>query len=322
MLRNKMGFVIMSAVMVMLACSAAVSAETWHLEKDRGWKAVSAEGQDKYLLAVVQVKRLVNTGRTEEAVKALNQLKRDFPEIAGPDLDAFIKAEVLLAEGKYAKAVRGYDKFLAEFPKSELYEAALDRQFAIATAFLAGEKKPVLKVFKIKGYAEGAKIMERISDRAGDSPIAVKAALAIADSLERRGKFDEAYYQWSHIASRWPEGQIGKETLLAMARCKHAAYRGPDYDESNLNSAKSYYENFKLRYPEDAEKFDIDKKLGQINEQRAYKQFSIGRYYQKVGNKQSANLYYQMVIDNWPGSTAAEMAEEEVSREDKKTQRK
>ena len=313
----RMRFVIVLAVISLLSvgnlrCGTA-EAKTWRLEQGRDWKVVSAEGQGKYLLAVAEIKKLVNTGQTSALCEALDKLKKDYPEIAGPDLDVFIKAETLFSKGKFAKAVRGYDKLLAEFPKSELYQAALDRQFAIATAFLAGQKKKVLGVFKIKGYAEGIKIMERISDRAGNAPIGLKAALAIAKSLEQQGKFAKAYQKWSQISSQWPTvigtpygGQIGREALLAMARCQHAAYRGPKYDASELISARSYYENFKLRYPRDAEKFDIDKKLKQISEQLAEKQFDIGQYYQRSGNRQSANFYYQMVVDNWPGSTAAE----------------
>jgi len=135
--------------------------------------------------------------------------------------------------------------------------------------------------------------------------------VAVAENYERRGKFDAAYSQWSLISSRYGgTGRIAKEALLAMARCKHAAYRGQNYDVSNLVSAKSYYENFRLRYPEDAKAYDIDKKIRQIDGQLAYKQFSIGRYYQRTGNKQSANLYYQMVLDGWSQTTAAKMAEE------------
>jgi len=317
MFKNRMRFVVVFALISLLLLHIRVfSAETWHLEEGRDWKAVSAEGEDKYLLAVAQIKKLVSMGETEAVRQAIDKLKKDFPEIAAPDLDAFLKAEMLLCEGKFAKAVRGYDKFLSEYPESELYEAALDRQFAIATAFLAGQRKQVLGVFKIRGYAEGEKIMERISDRAGDAPIAIKAAVAVAQSLERRRKFDEAYHKWSQISSRWPSGQIGNDALLSMARCKHAAYKGPKHDASNLISAKSYYENYKLRYNEDAEKFDIDERLKQIDEQLAYKQFSIGRYYQETGNKQSANLYYQMVLDNWPESTAAKMAKAAVSEKE------
>ena len=63
-----------------------------------------------------------------------------------------------------------------------------------------------------------------------------------------------------------------------MARCKHAAYKGPKYDASNLISAESYYKNFKLRYPKDAEKFAIDEKLKLINEQIALKKFRVAEY--------------------------------------------
>ncbi len=303
-----MRFIIVSAVISLLSTSLIFSEETWRLEQGRDFKVVSPKGKDKYLLTIAQIKKLVSTGQTEKAGKAFDKLKKDFPEIAGPDLDAFIEGEMLFCKGKFTKAVRAYDKFLKEYPESELYEAALDREFAIATAFLAGQRIPVLGIFKMKGYTSGVKTMERISDRVGDAPIAKKAAVAVAESYEKRKKFNEAYHKWSHIFSRWPTGTMGRDALLSMARCKHAAYRGPSYDASNLISAKSYYENFRLRHPENAAEIDVDARLKQINEQLAYKQFSIGRYYQKTGNEQSANLYYRMVLDNWPDSTAAKMA--------------
>lgn len=307
----RMRFVVILGTVVLLSGSSMASAKTWHLQSGRDWEQVSAQGQDRYLLAVAEIKQLVATGRTGTVTTAYERLKKDFPEIAGPDLDAFIKAEILFSRGKFTKAVRAYERFLVEFSQSRLYEAALDRQFSIATAFLAGRKRRVLGIFKMRGYAEGVRVMEKITDRAGTAPIGVKADVAVAESYERRGKFDAAYSQWSLISSRYGgTGRIAKDALLAMARCKHAAYKGQNHDASNLVSAKSYYENFRLRYPEDAKAYDIDKKIGQIDGQLAYKQFSIGRYYQRTGNKQSANLYYQMVVDDWPQTTAAKMAEE------------
>lgn len=298
MFKYKMRFIKVLAVILLLSTgrSSLVARDSWFVAR--------GSPQDARL-------RIHDSLTTiHEEIAALGALR-------GPDLDAFIEAEMLFCEGKFDKAVRSFDKFLAQYPESKLYEVALDRQFVIATAFLAGQKKPILKVFKINRYAEGIRTMERISDRAGDAPIGVKAALAIAKSYERREKFNEAYHQWSQISSRWPTGQIARDALLAMGRCKHAGYKGPKYDDSDLISAKSYYEIFKLRYLEDAREFDIDERLEQINEQLAYKQFIIGRYYQENGNKLSANLYYQMVIDNWPKSTVAKMAK--TTMEDRKS---
>jgi outer membrane protein assembly factor BamD (BamD/ComL family) len=296
-------------------------ADTWHLGKEQNWQSLSAEGKDRFLLAVAETKKLVNTGQTTAARKAFDKLKKDFPEIAGPDLDVFIEAEMLLCKGKFTKAVHTYNKLLTDYPESQLREAALDRQFDIGTAFLGGQKIAVLGLFRVKGYDEGVKIMEQVTERAGlDSPIGLKAALAVAKSYEKRKKFDEAYLKWWEISLQWVTGETGRDAMLGMARCKHATYNKhpererPRYDVSGLKTAKSYYEKFELTYPQDAKKIGVTQTLKQIDEQLASKQLSIGQYYQRTGSKQSANLYYQLVADNWQGTQAAEKAKQLLSQ--------
>ena len=325
--------------------SSAISEQSWRLEQGQEWKPVSKQSQDRYLLSVAQIKKLVDTSRCRDAKQAFGQLKRDFPEIAGADsndLEIYIEAELLRCKGKFTKAVRKYEKLLTD-PNSELYEAALYGEFSIAKAFLAGRKKTVLGVFKIKGYAEGVRIMERISDKLApqDATIAMDASVEVAKNYEERGSIDKenydlAYIKWSDIfetyadkprtSSSWPTGEIGKDALLAMARCKQAMFNGPEYDMSDLvgrpfnpvsysNSAKGRYKQFGAEYPEDAKKFKIDKILKEIDEQVALKRLKIGQYYQKTGSNEPANLYYQMVIDEWPETEAARMAKQELKSE-------
>ncbi len=305
-----------------------VSADTWRLQpapassdasrsggQDEQWKPTSSE--DKFLLTVAEIKKLVNTGQAEAVRKEYDQLKKDFPEITGPDLDAFIEAELLLCEAKFTKAVKAYDKFLDKYPDSQLAEAALSRQFEIATAFLTGQKMTALRVFKLSRYPEGVKLMEKITTRAGiDAQIGLKAALSLAKNYEKRRKFNEAYLKWWEISQQWEAGQVGKDTIMSMARCKRAAYNKRDegkkhlYDDSGLITAKSYYNKLELVYPEDAQKISVDEILKDIDEQLAYKQLSIAQYYQKTGKDQAANLYYNMVINDWPQTNAAEIAKQ------------
>lgn len=391
------------AVAVILAASSTALAETWRLDKGKEWEAVSAEGTDKFLLAVAEAKKLVNTGQTKAARKAFDTLKKDFPEIAGPDLNIFIKAEMLFCRGHFSLAAKNYNRLLTKYPKSELRQAAFDRQFAIATAFLAGQKettlgvfkttryaeglkimerigdqavdspigaeaamtaakiyekqgnitkavrnyenvltkypthelrdealdslfatgtaflggqkRTVLGIFKIKRYAEGVRIMERITDQAGlDTPVGAKASTAVAEHYEKRGKFNEAYLKWQEISSQWQTGQIGRDAMHGMARCTHAAYnknpehKRPFYDASRLRTAKTCYLRFKLFYPKDAQEIGADEILKEIDEQLAQKHYIIGRYYQRTDKRRAANLYYDMVIKDFPDSKAAEMA--------------
>ena len=314
--------------MLLLSVCTVVPAEIRPLEKARDSGSLSQQNQDNYQLLVAQIKGLVDTGQCKVVIKAFNKLKTDSPEITTPDSNdfyLFIKAEILRCKGKLAKAARQYGKLLDQIsPESRFYLTALERQFGISTAFLAGAKKPVLGIFKMKGYAEGVRIMEDISYRlALDDPqgMGIKAEIAVAKSYQERKKFDEAFYRWAEIKDQHKDNQIAKDALLAMAQCRLAMYKGPDYDTSDLigrplnpesyhNSTKGCYDEFIMRYPDDAKKIGIGLKLNQIDEKLALKQFKIGQYYQETGNKLSANLYFQMVVNRWPKTVTAKMAEE------------
>lgn len=293
---------------------STLKAETFRLNESGNWSDTGNSEEEQFILRVAEMKKLVDAGKPDKVSIAIEQLKTDFPDITGADFDAFTDAEMLLAQGKLTKAVRQYEKFLDDYPASPLRDAALQREFGIASDFLAGRRKRMLLVLNLRRYDEGVKIMEKISDRAGNSDIAKRASMAVARSFENRRKYEEAYLKWSEIQTRWPNGQIAKEALLEMAKTKYATYRGPVYDATGLISAKSYYENFKLRYPQEAQQLQVDDTLSRISEQLAEKQLGIAEYYDRTQSKGPANMYYQMVIDEWPQSKAARTAREKLNQ--------
>jgi hypothetical protein len=301
----------------------AAAAETWHLEQGQAWQRISPEAKE-----------------------------------------AYEKANDYLRKGKRIKAARSFDAFLKQCePTSELYAAALDEQFAIAEEYLGGRKRRVLLFFRIKGYATGVKMMERISERAGSGAdklgaavegaesteekarlrkmeaylkeLGANATVEVAGSYEHRAKkdienYELAYFKWLEayetydrslrVSSSQPTGEIGKDSLLGMGRCRELSYRGPTYDATVLrgqpftehgiySGAQGCYQEFKAKYPQDAPRFNIDQKLKHIAEELARKDLHTGSYYEKVGNRQAANLYYQMVLRDWPGTPAAGTAQ-------------
>ena len=305
------------AVLLMLLCAAALAKETWRLKDGREWESVNASPREQYGLAIAKLKDLVRTGQADAVVDVLSELKDEFPQYVGPDLDLFVEGELQYYEDHYPKALKKYEKLLKDYPGSEFAEAVLEREFKIAKAYLGGRKKKVLGLFKISGRADGIEMMERISDRAGlDDPnsIGLRAAIAVAEHYELREKHLEAYLKWSEIASYWETGPIGKKALLRMAENNLLAYnqarphRRPLLDASKLISAKTYFEKYALRYPAEAKRHKIPEKLKQIDEQMAHKQLTTGQYYQRMGKTQAANLYFDTVVQNWPRTKAAETA--------------
>ena len=306
------------AVLLVLLCSGAMAAETLRLKDGEKWESVTANPQEQYALKVAELKDLGRTGESDAVADALAQLKEEFPQYIGPDLDLFIEGEVQYWKDRYAKAMKQYEKLLKDYPGSEFSPAVLEREYDMAQAYLGGRKKSVLGLFRIRGYAEGVEMMERLSDRAGlDEPngVGLRAAVAVAEHYEAREHYLEAYLKWSEIASYWETGPVGKRALLRMAENNLLAYnepspkRRPLLDASKLVTAKTYYEKYAALYPGEIRRHNLREKIEEIDEQMAHKQFTIGQYYQRVNKTTAANLYFDMVIQNWPQTEAAKMAQ-------------
>lgn len=304
-------------VLTTLLCALAPAAETLKLHEGKDWQPVSSDPQQRFEKALSDLEDLVKSGDKGDVKDFLAQLKDDFPQRAGPDLELYAMGELQYWKDRYAKAMAKYEKLLKDYPSSEFAKPTMDREYEIAEAYLGGRKKTVLGIFRVRGYSEGVEIMERLSDRAGlDDPdsIGLKAAIAVAEHYEAREKYLDAYLKWSEIASYWEMGPIGKRAILRMAEDNFAAYnkppekRRPLLDSSKLATAKTYYERFALRYPQDAKKHDIPAKLERIDEEMAYKEYTIGRFYQHTDKTEAADFYYAMVIDKWPDTEAAGMA--------------
>ena len=304
-------------ILGVLSGLSTIYANTWQLEDNQNWDLVATDNQSKFLKAIAETQKIVDENQTKTAKKYFEKIKEDFTDFSGPDLDLFIKAELFLSDKKLTTAARTFDKLLKKYPESKLRDISIDRMFEIGKIYLGGKKKVLLSFIQISGYAEGIRILEKVTDYAGiDSQIGTDAAVAVAQNYEKREKFHEAYLKWWEISSQWQTGPIGRDALLGMAKAKHAIYnKNPEqkrsyYDASCLRSARSYYERFKLLFPEDAKAIDVDGTIDEINEQLAYKEFVTAQYYQQTGSRQSANLYYDMVTTNWPETKGAQKAKE------------
>jgi tetratricopeptide (TPR) repeat protein len=312
------------ALGIVVSCCPIAGADTWRLKGGEKLESVADDPQDPYLRAIADLKKLVKEGDIGEVKDALSQIKDEFPDRVGPDLELFVLGETRYWQNRYGKALVKYEKLFKVFPGSEYAGLALQREFDMAQAYLDGRKKVVLRIIKLSGSAEGVEIMERISDRAGmDEPngIGLRAAICVAEHYEAREKFLEAYLKWSEIASYWETGPVGKRALYRMAEDNLAAYNLPPedkrayFDASKLATAKTYYEKFLLLYPEEARQNEVPQKIAQIDELMAYKQYTIGRFYERTGEHQAANLYFDMVVQNWPKTEAATLAKEALDED-------
>ncbi len=295
--------------LTIVVISAVCVGETWRLGSGQQWQRATDSNESAFAVAVSAAKQFVSTGQPNRAKRAYDALKRDFPEIVGSDFDAYVKAEMLYAKRKFAQAAQEYEKFIEDYPESWLRQSALERQYQIGSAFLNGQKRTVLLIFKLHAYEEGTEIMNKIADTAGDAPIAKKAIRTLALANEKRGAYDEAYLAWADAANRWPTGDIGQEALLGMARSLEKDYKGPKYDSKVLESARSYYNEYIERYPQSAAELGLKDKVSRIEQDLAMKELEIAKYYERTENYKAADMYCEKITEEFADTPAAQNAQ-------------
>ncbi len=297
---------------VLLCVAVSGYCQTWQITDDLSLKEVTA-AQTGFQQDFAKIKQATDNSKPEQAQMAIWDFQRKYPEMtAGKDWEAYVKAELTFAKRNWKKSSELFTAFLDEYPVSDFYSAALERQYEIATAFLDGQKRRAFGIFMIRAYDDGEVMMEKIAEKAGSSSVAHRALVTLAESFEKRNMFFDAYDVWTQVALKWPTGESGRQSLLAMARCMHSAYQGPNFDGSPVKSAEGYYGQYKLRYPELAQQQGIDEQLANTFEQIAYKQYMTAEYYKKAMNTQSAAIYYDHVLQNWPSSSIAPAAAKEL----------
>lgn len=292
---------------VLFAMTTAAQAELWRLEPQGDWHPAT-DAPEAMHPGLAQVHAALASSDSGDVVKALKAIQRDYPELAGGDLDDFLAAERIYARKNIGKAGKLYKDFLDKWPDSIYRPAAMERYFSIGAAFLQGQKRVFLGVLRLPAFDDGVTIMRTITDKAGNAPIALRALQVTAENQERRTKFIDAYHTWAEISVRWPTGAEGRDALLRMGRALHASYDGPDYDATVLRGAQSYFEDYILRYPQIAEELNLAATVRQITEQLAHKHYDVGFYYERAGNAEIADKHYREVMERWPHTSAAQMA--------------
>jgi tetratricopeptide (TPR) repeat protein len=303
-------------LLICLSCAALVfseagfGAQTWRLSPETGWQEVSESPEAQFGLKISEIKQQIERGDRQAAEQALDRLGADFPQFSGPDLALYIAGERFYIQNRWSKAAKQYKKCLTDYPDGPVQLAAAERLYSIGAAYVSGQKRPFLKIFRLPAYEEGEKILQDLADRWGRAPLAYRSLVTIAENQDRREKYLDAYQTWSEIADRWPTGESGRIALLRMAQSLHASYRSPHYDATVLRGAASYFEDYRKRYEASAVELGIDKTLDLISEQQAYKAFFVGLYYERTEQKGAALMYYRTAMEQYPQTQAARMAQE------------
>jgi TolA-binding protein len=196
--------------------------------------AEAAKSDDRQLAAESQLKlgdTLFALKRYDDAAAAYADYCKRFEDGAQFDTALFQRGVCLAFAGKTAESVQSFERLAAKSPPTALSEAAA---FEIGRARVMGQD------------FEGAQsAFEKFIEMFGaTSALADEARLAIAQSLYRRGKFDEARAKLQELVARVTDEQLASRARYELAwSC---------YQSGDVQAARQQFEELLQKYPASA----------------------------------------------------------------------
>ncbi|MGB0717260.1 MAG: outer membrane protein assembly factor BamD [Phycisphaerae bacterium] len=254
-------------------------------------------------------KKLNSEGEHRQALRATDVFIAEYGEndLMYPDA-LLIRAQAQVGLERFDEAHETLSAFLTEFGGMGSTNEALRLEFLIAETYLSGVKRKFLGARILPSEDEAFRILDDISIDYPESPMAEAAIKTKGDYMFREGDHALAEFEYERMLNEYPNSRYYQYALVRSAEAALASHGGIDYDEAALIEAEERYLEYQRQYPGSAQRDDVQLILTGIREQRAEKEFQTGDYYERTDHLRSAVFYYQLVVQDWPGTLAASKA--------------
>jgi len=296
-----------------LCAMSFAAAEQEYEFKDGKWVPVAAPKKGTAEGELALIRQHVERGNGRRAAWAAGRFLKKYPDDPRREEVMSLGGRAEMIRGRYFKAYEWYDRQLTNYPNGQYAERALDRQFEIAEAFLAGKKRWVLGTLPISARGDGLRILGRIAEHVPGSVLAEKALLRIADHHYRQKDYEDATLAYDHFLEMFGRSKQAPYATLQAARATFASFHGVRFDETPLLNAQQRFTVFRQRYPHEARRANVTGILERIHELRAEKSYETGRFYERTRRKVPAKFYYRLVMRDYPGTTWSDKARQRLT---------
>ncbi len=172
---------------------------------------------------------------------------------------------------------------------------------AVDSIYAAGER-----AFSRGDWSDAITEFERFSleTNPGD-PRAGKARFYVAESRLASGEHLTAARDFRRISDETPNDPLAPDALLRVGDAYAELWRRPELDPSYGQTALATYQELLNRYPGTEAAARAQRRIAELNDQFAYKQYRAALYYMRLKAYDSAILYLRDLVASYPQAEVA-----------------
>ena len=277
-------------------------------------KTVAKENPQEQLDVAV---KLFNANDLEESSREFKKVLTAFPKAIEAAEAQYYLGRINEAQRKPYEAFQAYQKVVDKYPFSERIGEIVQRQFDIGELFMSGEKRKAMGV-DLPVEHPSVEIFGKVTDNSPYGPLAAKAQYKLGLVLKSQQRFEEAQDAFYRVVKNYPDSEWVEPAQYQLAESRAALSRGPDYDQAATQEAKERFEKYLQEHPDAVLSEEAEKNIEQLRMKEAESAYNTARFYEKQKACDSARLYYDGIINDYPGSVWASRAMERLNIMEKK----
>lgn len=300
-------WVAFGAALLLSVGSVAPAQERYDLRAGE-WRAQEALPPDSPGGKLQTIRKLIAEEKGDAARKQATAWIKQYPNHPQLVEAHLLRGDAQCVRGRYYEALYDYEYVIRNYPASDEYRTALEREFEIARIFTGGLNRHFLGFRLLPADGEGEELYIRLQERAPGSDLGEKASLALSDYYFDQGQMDLAAEAYDLFLENYPQSEHREWSMLRLIQASLARFRGPQFDPTGLIEAAQRLRMYREEFPASADRIGADALLVRINESLALKDLTSAGWYEQRNKDVSAAFLYRRVVETYPQTAAAQRA--------------
>jgi outer membrane protein assembly factor BamD len=260
------------------------------------------------------IKTLDAEGKKDEAITACQDLINFFPQSGFMADVYYITGKLYEETDENWKAFEMYQRIVQEYPQSPLMQELLDRQFAIGVKFLEGERLRIKGIPTVPSPSKAIEIFEQVKKSAPFHEYGEKSQFYIGLAYEKKKDYEKALEAFQDLLDEYPNTTFAADASFKMADVAYKMSQKNIDNEPMLESAEQKYDEFIIAHPNDLTSIEkaSDRKT-EVLDTQAENLYKIGRFYETQRHIESATIYYELIVNEYPGTEWKARAEQRMA---------
>lgn len=254
------------------------------------------------------IRTLIAEGKGKEAAKASQRWQKAHPNHPKLIEALLLEGDAQVTRGSFYKSLFPYEVVIRQYPGTEYFSTAMERELNVAQLFTKGWKRAYLGIPLLPNGSEAEEIYIRTQERAPGTEMGEQASIMLGDHFFTTGQMRSAAEAYDLFLVNYPTSLRREWAMLRLIQANLATFKGPQFSATGLIEAAQRIKDYRREFPVAAERIGADALLVRIDESLALKEYHVARWYERVGQSISAATMYQRLVRDYPQTGAAELA--------------